>query len=178
MHTDIEGVTVGESDGQFKVIMPAHRNRLFLAIYSVLMLVWIGVSIAMIVTLFGVSVAGMRTLFVIIWILILVVWAYVWYRLGRNVWRYFRYFAATREILFIDEEILIVQRPFAIMGVTDGYDMEHVGPFFYHKKYEGIAFEYGTRAGVFGQGLEKDPARQLARLLNHQFFPHAILEEE
>jgi hypothetical protein len=136
------------------------------------------VTITMIVLLFDVSVAAMRTLFLIIWILILVVWAYVWYRLGRNIWRYFRYYAATNEILYIDENILIVQRPFALAGVTDGYDMEHVGPFFYHKKYEGIAFEYGSRAGVFGQGLAKGPARQLARLLNRQFFPSALLEEE
>ena len=169
----IDKVQFDTLDERLKVVMPVQRNWAYLGVYSVLLVSWIGVTVWMLALLFGTSVSELSTQFVIVWILILLVWAYVWYRLGRSVWRWWQYYAATREVLFIDKDVLIVRRPLSLLGVTDAYDMEHVSPFYYNEKHRSVAFDYGSRRSLFGNGIARQSAQRLIKYLNDRFFPHA-----
>lgn len=174
----IENVEFEVEEERLKVTLPAKRQQLFLGLYSVLLLAWIGVTIWMITLLFNTSISDLPTMFLIVWVLILLIWAYVWYRLGRSVWYWWQYYAATREILFINKELLIVRRPLSLFGVTDAYDMQHVGPFYYSEKNDSLAFDYGSRAGQFGKSLTPEEGAQLAKALNRRFFPEALEPDE
>ncbi|HSM55895.1 MAG TPA: hypothetical protein VK879_07045 [Candidatus Sulfomarinibacteraceae bacterium] len=169
----IDDVEFEQQEKRLKVIMPAHRQQAYFALYSILLVAWIGVTIWMLGLLFGTSLQGLTTMFVVVWVIILIIWAYVWYRLGRMVWYWWQYFTATREVLFVDQEILIVRRPLSILGVTDAYDMQHVNPFYYSEKYDAIAFDYGSREGHFGQSLPRPDAEQVIEVLNSRFFPQS-----
>jgi hypothetical protein len=142
------------------------------------MLAWLGATLWMLVLLFSTSVSTLSTQFVIVWMVVLLIWAYVWYRLGRHVWRWWQFYAATREVLFVDPQVLIVRRPLSLLGVTDAYDMEHVSPFYYNDNYRAIAFDYGSRRGLFGDGLAHDAARTLIDFLNRRFHPYALEEDD
>jgi hypothetical protein len=174
----IQNVEFEPEEERLKVALPAERHVIFLGLYSVLLLAWLGVTVWMISLLFETSISDLPTMFLIVWVLILLVWAYVWYRLGRSVWYWWQYYAATREILFIDKELLIVRRPLSLFGVTDAYDMEHVGPFYYSEKNDAVTFEYGSRAGQFGKSLMPEEGAQLAKALNRRFFPEALVPDE
>lgn len=166
------------ADERLKIVMPAERNPTFFGLYTVLMLVWLGVTVWMLILLFGTSLSGLSTTFLVVWIIILLIWAYIWFRLGRSVWHWWQFYAATREILFVDEEILIIRRPLSILGVTDAYGMEHVSPFYYSEKYDAVAFDYGSRGGLFGRGLEREDAEALLAALNRLYFPDEIAQSE
>lgn len=174
----IQGVTFEETADRLKVALPLRRKWPFLLVYSTLLLAWLLVTVWMLVLLFQTQRGVMSTLNLVVWALILLVWAYLWYRLGRFVWRWWQYYAATREILFVDPALLVVRRPLSLLGVTDAYAMEHVSPFYYNEQHAAIAFDYGTRGAIFGQGLGKGEARTLITALNRRFFPHALVEEE
>lgn len=174
----IDDVTFEETAERLKVVLPVRRQWPYLLIYSVLMLVWLGVTVWMLVLLFDTSRGEMPTAFLVVWAIILLVWAYLWYRLGRFVWRWWQYFAADREILFVNSTTLIVRRPFSMLGVTDAYAMEHVSPFYYSDKHQSVAFDYGSRGGLFGHGLAQPAARELIAALNRRFFPHAVDDED
>lgn len=170
---DIQDVQFDTVDERLKVVMPVERSWPYLVVYSVLLLAWVGVTIWMLSLLFGTSMSDLPTTFMIVWIIILLIWAYIWHRLGRSVWRWWQYYAATREVLFIDREILIVRRPLSLLGVTDAYGMEHVSPFYYSEKHDSVAFDYGSRGGLFGGGIARQDAQLLIRYLNDRFHPHA-----
>lgn len=170
---EIAQVQFDTVDERLKVVMPLQRNSLFLGVYSVLLLTWIAVTVWMVTLLLGADTAGLATQFLVVWIILLLIWAYIWYRLGGMVWRWWQYYAATREVLFIDAEILIVRRPLSLLGVTDAYDMEHVSPFYYNAKHEAVAFDYGSRGGLFGSGISASAAEDLIDYLNARFYPHA-----
>lgn len=174
----LKDVQYERTDQRLKVVMPAERNHIFFGLYTLLMLVWLGVTVWMLVLLFGTSLSGLSTTFLVVWLIIMLVWAYVWFRLGRSVWRWWQFYAATREILFIDEEILIIRRPLSILGVTDAYDMEHVSPFYYSEKNGALAFDYGSRGGLFGRGLERGDAEALLAALNRLYFPEDMAQSE
>lgn len=178
IYPQIDGVTFEETAERLKVAMPAERHRVYLIVYSVLLFVWSAVTIWMIVRLLGTSLSSLSLFFIVFWVILLLVWAYVWYRLGRHVWRWWQYYMATREILFVYDDILIVRRPLSILGVDDGYDMEHVGPFYYNEERRAVTFDYGSRGGAFGKGLPPADAERLSRALNRRFFPQALLDEE
>lgn len=170
----IDDVTFEETPERLKVVLPVRRQWPYLLVYSVLMLVWLGATVWMLVLLFGAPRGNMSLAFLVVWAIILLIWAYLWYRLGRFVWRWWQYFAANREILFVSPTTLIVRRPFSLLGVTDAYALEHVSPFYYSEKVGAVAFDYGSRGGLFGQGLEPPAAQQLITALNRRFFPHAL----
>ncbi|MDT8307232.1 MAG: hypothetical protein RRC07_14970 [Anaerolineae bacterium] len=174
----LRDITVEETGDRLKVVLPLRRQWPFLLVYSVLLVTWLVVTVWMLVLLFQTQRGSMSTFFLVVWALILLVWAFLWYRLGRFVWRWWQYYAATREIVFVDPSLLIVRRPLSLLGVTDAYAMEHVTPFYYSEQHAAIAFDYGTRGATFGQGLPKQDARQLIAALNRRFFPHALLDEE
>lgn len=174
----IPKVTFEASADRLKVALPLRRQSGFFLVYSLLMLAWLVFTVWMLVLLFQTSRGEMSTLFLVIWALILLVWAYLWYRLGRFIWRWWQYYAATREILIIDPAMLIIRRPLSLLGVTDAYAMEHVSPFYYSEKHHAVAFDYGSRGALFGTGLDKSEASQLITTLNRRCFPHAQLDEE
>lgn len=170
---EIEQVQFDAVDERLKVIMPLQRNRLFLGVYSVLLLTWVGVTVWMVTLLLGADTSGLATQFIVVWVILLLIWAYIWYRLGGMVWRWWQYYAAMREVLFINGEVLIVRRPLSLLGVTDAYDMEHVSPFYYSTKHGAVAFDYGSRGGLFGSGISVNAAQELIDYLNARFYPHA-----
>jgi hypothetical protein len=174
----IPNVTVEASADRLKVAVPLRRQPRFLLVYSALLLAWLVFTVWMLVLLFQTSRGGMSTLYLLVWALILLIWAYLWYRLGRFIWRWWQYYAASREILFIDSSLLIIRRPLSLLGVTDAYAMEHVSPFYYSEKNQAVAFDYGSRGALFGSGLDRAAARQLTAVLNRRFFPHAHFDEE
>jgi hypothetical protein len=174
----IEEVTFEETAERLKVVLPARRQWPFLLIYSALMLTWVAVTVWMLVLLFRTSRSSMSTLYLVVWAIILLIWSYLWYRLGRYVWRWWQYYAADREILFVNPSLLIVRRPFSLLGVTDAYTMEHVSPFYYSEKYGAIAFDYGSRGAQFGQSLDRPAAQLLVHALNRRFFPHGLEDED
>ncbi len=178
----INNVTFEEQENRLKVAMPLQRHWPYFIVYSILLLIWVSATGWMLGILLGQifrpSDFSLPTLFVVVYIVIILVWSYLWYRLGKSVWRYWQYYAALREILFIDGHTLIVRRPLSILGVTDAYDMRHVSPFYFNEKNKAIGFEYGSRGGLFGQGLGREEADQLIAVLNDRFYPHAQQVEE
>lgn len=168
---EIEKIQFDTVDERLKVVMPVERNWPFFGVYTVLLVTWVGVTGWMLVLLFGISISELTTQFLIVWAIILLIWAYVWYRLGRMVWRWWQYYASTREVLFIDSDVLIVRRPLSLLGVTDAYGMEYVSPFYYSEKHEAVAFDYGSRGGLFGSGVGREEAQQLIDFLNRRFYP-------
>lgn len=174
----IADVTFEETPERLKVVLPVRRQWPYLLVYSALLLIWLGATVWMLVLLFGASRGDMSVAFLVVWVIILLIWAYLWYRLGSFVWRWWQYFVADREILFMSPAMLIVRRPLSLLGVTDAYSMEHVSPFYYSEKYGAVAFDYGSRAGLFGQGLEPPAAQELIAALNRRFFPHALEDDD
>lgn len=174
----IERVQFGIVDERLKVVMPLYRQWPFLVTYTVLLLAWIGATGWMLALLFGADTTDLTTQFMIVWIVILLIWAYIWYRLGRMVWRWWQYYAATREVLFVDDDILIIRRPLSLLGVTDAFDMDHVSPFYYSDKHTAIAFDYGSRGGLFATGVARAEAEQLIAYLNDRYFPNAVLFDD
>lgn|GEM_PF-2574043 len=174
----IEDVSFDDNGERLKVVFPVRRNLPFLTIYSVLLLIWLGVTGWMISLLFGTDISVLSLGFIIVWVIILLIWAYIWFRLGRSIWRWWQYYMAEREVLLIDDETLVVHRPFFFLGATDAYALEHVSPFAYDEKEQVIGFSYGARAGNFATGLPANAARRLATALNRRYFPDAPVEEE
>ncbi|MFQ5401408.1 MAG: hypothetical protein ACE5E7_17640 [Anaerolineae bacterium] len=160
----IPNVQFEESRQRLKVVMPADRNRFLLILFSVCLLVWAFLTVGMTVTL-------VRERFGFLLTLMLLIWLFVWVRFGRVLWNRWQYYAATREILFIDEERFIVRRPVSILGLTTAYDMKHVSPFYFSDKHHCPAFDYAYQHVYFGQGLAEPEATQLIRALNGRYFP-------
>ena len=102
----------------------------------------------------------------------LLVWLYLWYRLGKILWRLWQYYASTREIVFIDKKRLIIRRPVSILGITDAYDFEHVSPFYFSSKHECPGFDYGNQRVYFGQDLSGGSAQKLVEMLNDRYFSY------
>lgn len=174
----IENVEYEDSAERVRVVMPVERHPLFLAVYTILFLVWIGVTFWMLIGIFDTPIRALPLGFSVVWVVILLIWAYVWYRLGRHVWRWWQYHAASREILYVYDDLLVVRRPLSIFGVTDGYDMEHVGQFYYSDEHKAVTFSYGSRGGFFGHALPPADARRLIALLNRRFFSGASSPSE
>lgn len=165
-------------DERLKIVLPLRRKMPYLIVYSILLLAWIAATIWMLGLLFSTSLRELTTQFMIVWAIILLLWSYIWYRLGRNVWRWWQYYAAQREVLFVDKDILIIRRPLSLLGVTDAYDMEHVSPFYYQDQHGAIAFNYGSRGGLFGEGISRDQAEQVIAYLNARFYPESMELDE
>ncbi len=166
-------IVIEEQESWQKVTLPAERSPWLFALYSLLMLVWLVMTGFIVVGLFSrFGFAEARPIFVAVWRILLVIWLVVWLWFGRRwIWRTWQYYAASREILFINRDTLIVRRPVSILGVTDAYDMQHISPFFLDAEAPAVGFTYGTLPIRFGRGLTAGEARSLANVLNHRYFP-------
>jgi hypothetical protein len=148
-----------------KVVIPGQRNRLLFALYSVCLLIWA-------VMLGWVIVYVTRNPgFGFVNIVLIILWALIWLWFGRILWARWQHHAANREILFINEEQLIVRRPVSLLGPTTTYDMKFVSPFYYSDKHHCPVFDYGYQHVYFGQGLAKEEADALIGRLNAAYFP-------
>lgn len=166
---DIGRITFEDRPEWLKVVMPVQRNWLMLIIFALSLLVWVGMSIWMLLFLIqDVIIARPRAAFVLG--TIIVVWLIIWYYVGRSVSRRFQYYAAGRELMFINKERLIIRRPFSIWGLTDAFDMSHVRPFYLSDRHDCPAFDYGNQKVYFGAALTGEEAAGLLKMLNTLYF--------
>ena len=169
MLPNIRRIDFEETPDRLKVTLPTRRNWATLLLFSLLMILWVvGLVWGIIFTIIDIAFSGERYAFV--FTIMLLIWLYLWYRLGKIVWRQWQYYVAAREILFIDKERLIIRRPVSILGITDAYDFDYVSPFFHSKEHNCPGFDYGKQRIYFGQGLDGESSRQLILELNARYF--------
>lgn len=154
-----------ETPQRLKVVIPINVGWLPLALHTVALLVWVGMLVIVLVYLFG----GRSNSFVLTTLLL--VWLLIWLWFGRFLWRRWQYHVATREILFIDEEQLVLRRPVSLLGLTTAYDFQNVSPFYFSDKHSCPAFDYAYLHVYFGRSLPADQARELVAELNKRCFP-------
>ncbi|MFN2117880.1 MAG: hypothetical protein ACK2U0_07125 [Candidatus Promineifilaceae bacterium] len=175
MIPELQNVQFEQTEERLKIILPTQNKLLWLIVYSVLMLIWAAGLIWGIVFIFrDVAFSGER--YAIVFTIMLLIWLYIWYRLGKILWKQWQYYAARREILFIEPERFIIRRPVSLLGITDAYDMEHVSPFYFSEEESCPGFNYGSRRIYFGQELDAPSGEQLVKYLNGVVF--ADLDED
>ena len=166
----IENIQFEENKERLKVVLPVKKHWVYLVLYSVMLLIWVGMFVFSLIFTWQMAFSGER--FAFVFAVMLLVLLYVLYRLGRIVWGQWQYYAANREILFVHKEMLIVRRPVSIFGITTAFDRAHVTPFYYSDKHNCPAFDYGHQHVYFGQDLPADPAGRLIGYLNARYYPH------
>ncbi len=170
-----------ENQERLKIVLPIKRNWLGLAAYSLLVVVWLVILILFLIYLFRPpfpSVAS--TTYRLVWRGLIVIWLFIWGRyIGRFVLRWWQFYLARREILFINKDVLIIRRPVSLFGLTDAYDMRYVSPFYLHERYHCPAFQYGnTRHILFGVGLPLTESQLLLSYFNRRYFPLSQTDTE
>lgn len=171
-------ITLEESAERLKITLPVKRNQLAIAIYTVLALVWFGGLILFIYLLFNPptprGVGDLPPSLGITWFIGVLLWLYVWVRyMGRMIMRWWQYYLADREILFIDDKTLILRRPVSILGLTDAYDRQYVSPFMLDGTHNSLTFRYGNVQHIlFGGTLSAEEQRTLQTYINDRYFPH------
>ena len=172
----IRDVHFEQTPDRLKVVLPVKRQPFWLLLFSLLMIVWLaGLVWGVVFTIRDVAFSGER--FAIVFTIMMLIWLYIWYRLGRLLWQQWQYFAANREILFLEKERLMIRRPVSVMGTTDAYDMSYVSPFFYSDEESCPGFTYGNRRVYFGRGLDEVPAQTLVKVINQRYFDVADEDE-
>ena len=166
---NIDDVIFEESEDRLKIVIPLKRRWPYLLIYSILLLLWFGMLIYGLIYTWQIAFSGER--FAFAFAVMLVIFLFVLYRLGKVIWRQWQYYVANREILFLYEDHMIVRRPVSLFGITTGYDREYVRPFYFDEKRNSAAFEYGHLYVLIGQTLERLEAEKLIGFLNGRYFP-------
>lgn len=165
----IRDVHFEQSPERLKIVLPVKRQWVWFALFTVLVLVWlVGLVWGVVFTIRDVAFSG--EWFAFAFTVMLLVWLYIWYRLGKILWNQWQYYTADREILFINKERLIIRRPVSILGITDAYDMTHVSPFFYSEEHNCPGFNYGSQRVYFGRSLEEGAAKTLIDTINRLYF--------
>jgi len=165
MLSEINNIIIEETEERLKVIIPVRINWLLLILFTAVLVVWLGMLLVVLLYL----IRGMSSSFVLT--AILVIWIVIWLWFGRFLSTRWQYQAANREILFIDDDLLIIRRPVSIFGLTTSYDRQHIGPFYYSENHDCPAFDYAFLHVYFGRSLEKEPAKELLEALNNRLFP-------
>jgi len=158
-------IVIEEKPEWLKVTLPERRNWLLLSLFSITLLAWLGM-LGWIVY-FLISERGLGGVL----IALLLLWLAVWLWFGRFLWTRWQYYAADRELLFINPDQLIVRRPVSILGITDNYDLRYVSAFYYSDKHGCPAFDYAFQHVYFGQHLTVAEAEELIAELNRRYFP-------
>lgn len=164
-------VTFEEDLERLKVVIPIRTNWPFLLLFSLAMLIWLTMLIIVLVYIFQ----GMSTNFVLT--ILLILWMIVWFLFGRFLFARWQYFAANREILFVDEEQLILRRPVSILGLTTSYDIDHITPFYISEKHHCAAFDYAYLHVYFGRSLDEEACQKLIDYLNQRYFPDNFFDK-
>lgn len=176
MLPSIENIQFEENKERLKVVLPVKRHWFYLILYSIMLLTWAGMLVFGLVYTWQIAFSG--EWFAFLFTVMLLVLLYLLYRLGRIVWQQWQYYAASREILFVHQEMLIVRRPVSIFGITDAFDRAHVTPFYFSEKHNCPAFDYGHQHVYFGQDLPSDSAGRLIGYLNARYYPHHDEDDE
>lgn len=171
MMPDIKDVTFEESNGRLKVVIPVRFTWWLFGLYTFGLIVWLAMLVAVLIYLLR----GLSSSFVLT--LILILWLIVWFWFGRFLSGRWQFHAANREILFIDDEQLILRRPVSIFGLTDSYDIHHVSPFYFSQRHSCPAFDYAFTHVYFGQSLTQEQALELIDHMNQWCFPEMVQEE-
>jgi len=166
MAPNIEHIEFEDGTSWFKIVLPVQRNWLLFGLFTLCVLVWMGMLV-------GIISKMLSERYTIILNVMLVIWLLIWIWFGRVLWRRWQYYAANREILFINERQILVRRPVSILGSTEAFDMSHVTPFYYSEKHQCPAFDYAYQHVYFGQSLLPAGAQELVGSLNDRFFPDA-----
>ncbi|MFN2106753.1 MAG: hypothetical protein ACK2UJ_17900 [Candidatus Promineifilaceae bacterium] len=167
----IRDVHFEQTPERVKIVLPAQRRPLWLLVYSVLLVIWlVGLIWGIVFTIKDVAFSGER--YAIVFTIMLLIWLYIWYRLGRLLWEQWQSFAARREILFVESDRLIIRRPVSLLGITDAFNMEHVSRFYFSEEELCPGFDYGSRRIYFGRGLDEPSARLLIKTLNEICFDY------
>ncbi len=163
MFPQIDSLIIEESQERLKIVLPVKRNRFLLGLFSLCMIIWAVMTVAIVS-------AMIRENYNLLLNVMLVIWLGIWLWFGRVLWRRWQFLAANREILFINGERLILRRPLSLLGITDAYDMKHVGPFYMSDTHACPTFDYAFQHVYFGQSLPAGEAVRLISGLNHRFF--------
>ncbi len=166
---EITGATFEETSERLKIVLPLKRQVVYLAIYSVLLIVWLGMFAYGIFFMATIAFSGERFAFAFTAILLL--FLFVLYRLGKMMWRQWQFYVASREILFLYEGHMIIRRPVSFLGITTGYDRQYIRPFYYDDEQHSPAFAYGSQYVLLGRSLDRREAETLVQFLNGRYFP-------
>lgn len=166
----ISGVHFEQSPERLKVVLPLKRNWPFLAIYTLMVVVWLIMLVWGVIFILRIAFSGER--YALVFSLILFVFLVILFRFGKFLFRQWATYLSNREILFINREELIVRRPVSIWGNTDAYDMQHVTPFYLSEKPAALAFDYGYRHIYIGEALSAEARESLRHYLNTAYFPN------
>ncbi len=167
---EFKNFQVEEDEERLKIMWPSPHNWFLLGLFSLALSIWLVMLTVMAGYLISdVMLAGERYSFLLSAMLLL--WLLIWVQFGRFLWKRWQFYAANREILFIDEERLIIRRPVSVLGITNAYDMQHVSPFYVSDKRSSPVFDYGHQHIYFGDALTEDEARGLVDEVNGRFFP-------
>ena len=150
-----------------KLIISLQRHWGVLVLYSFALIVWIAMLVIFLIYLIG----GFSSSIVLT--ILLLVWLIIWLGFGRILWKRWQYYAAGREILFVDKEQLIIRRPISILGITTAYDMRHVSPLYFSETHNCPAFDYAFSHVYFGQGLRSQHAEEIINSVNRRWFPES-----
>lgn len=172
----ITGVHFEQTPERLKIVLPVERNPFLVLLYTVLLVLWLGLMIGAIVFGFQMAFSGERYAFA--FTVMILVFLYILYRFGKVLWREWGRLVANRQIMFINNEELILRRPVSIWGNTDSYDMEHVQPFYVDAGSGSPMFDYGYRHVPFAEPLNAVGAGELVRYLNSRYFPDAAYESD
>jgi hypothetical protein len=169
MLPEIDQVSFAESPDRLKVTLPVRRHWAWFLLFTLLMIIWIVCLIwGVVFAIRDIAFSGKP--YAIVFTIMILIWLYLWYRLGKIVWKQWQYHFATREILFIEKERLIIRRPVSVLGITDAYDFAYVSPFFHSAEHHCPGFDYGKQRIYFGQGLAEGSSQELVAVLNGRYF--------
>lgn len=174
---ELDRIAFEETPDWLKIVLPVRRNWILFVLFTILLAIWLVMLVGGVVfTVRDVALSGEA--FAFVFTLMLLALLFILFRFGRVLWNQWQYYAADREILFVNEEQLIVRRPVSILGLTDGYDMKHVSPFYYSEKHHCLAFDYAYQHVYFGRDLEPEEGQLLISFLNEHYFPDFDGEED
>ena len=166
---EIEDIEFEENNERLKITLPVKRNWILFGIYSIVMLVCLGLMVSGLMYTARIAFSGER--FAIVFTIMLLLLLAILFYFMRFVWHQWQFYASPREILFINKEMLIVRRPVSILGITDAYDMQYVKPMVYDPKYRGVSFQYGSQPRLFALGLAESQVAEMVAYVNGRFFP-------
>lgn len=150
-----------------KITIPLTRNWTLFIGFTIMLIGWIVMTGVMLIGLFRPIGGGPRI--AVLLRCTFLFWLFLWYFIGKRIWRNFQLHAANREIFFIDDERITIRRPLSIFGVNDGYNREHVARFYYSDRYGLPMFDYGKRKYFFAHTLPREDAETLCNYLNKQY---------
>ncbi len=164
----ITGVHFEQTPTRLKIVLPIKRHWVYLSLYSALMIIWVGMMVWGLVYSTRILFSEMNRRFV--FIIMLLVMLAILYLFGRILRRQWAAYFSNREILFINNEELILRRPVSMWGNTDVYDMQHVTPLYVDELRAMIGFEYGHRQIYLAEGLTGEARNALAGFINEVYF--------